>query len=86
MDVRTAEEYAAEHIPGAINVPSESIDAGGEAPADLPDKDAVLLIYCRTGRRSKQAAGQLVELGYTNVYDFGGINDWPYDTTTESGG
>ena len=83
VDVRTAEEYAAEHIPNAMNIPNETIDSGGEAPDGLPDLDAVLLIHCRTGIRSKQAADKLVELGYTNLYDFGGINNWPYDTVTE---
>ena len=81
VDVRRADEYADTHIPGAILVPNESI--GEEQPELLPDKDAVLLIHCRTGIRSKQASDKLVELGYTNVYDFGGIVDWPYET--ESG-
>lgn len=81
VDVRTAEEYSEKHIPGAVLVPVESI---GEAPPEaLPDKDAVLLVHCRTGIRSKQASDKLVELGYTHIYDFGGIVDWPYDT--ESG-
>lgn len=78
VDVRTAEEYAENHIPGAVLVPNESI--GDEAPEALPDKDAVLLVHCRTGVRSKQASDKLVKLGYTRVYDFGGIVDWPYDT------
>lgn len=81
VDVRRADEYAAAHIPGAILVPNETI--AQEAASMLPDKDAVLLIYCRTGIRSKQAANKLVKQGYKNVYDFGGIVDWPYDT--ESG-
>ena len=78
VDVRTAEEYAQKHIPEAINVPNESI--GDEAPSELADKEAVILVYCRTGRRSADAAGKLAGLGYTNVYDFGGIVDWPYET------
>lgn len=81
VDVRTEEEYNAEHIPDSILVPNESI--GDEAPEALPDKDAVLLVHCRTGVRSKQASDKLVELGYQNVYDFGGIADWPYDTVSE---
>lgn len=78
VDVRTAEEYAAGYIPAAVNLPVENI--GEEPPELLPDKDAVLLVYCRSGRRSKAAADQLVELGYTKVYDFGGIIDWTYET------
>lgn len=81
VDVRTKEEYAAGHIPGAVLVPNESI--AGEPPAALPDKDAVLLVHCRTGVRSKQAADKLAAMGYTQVYDFGGIVDWTYPT--ESG-
>ena len=78
VDVRTAEEYADKHIPGAVLVPNESI--GAEPPAGLPDKDAVLLVYCRTGVRSKQASHKLEALGYTQIYDFGGIVDWKYET------
>lgn len=81
VDVRTAEEYTEKRIPGAVLVPVETI--GGELPEALPDKDAVLLVHCRTGVRSKRASGKLVKLGYTQVYDFGGIVDWPYET--ESG-
>lgn len=80
VDVRTAEEYAEGHVPGALLVPLESI--GGQAPAALPDQKATLLVYCRSGRRSAQAAAKLAELGYGHVYDFGGILDWPYDTET----
>ena len=83
VDVRTQEEYDAKHIPGAILVPNESI--GSEQPEALPDKEAVLLIHCRTGIRSKQASEKLVSLGYTHVYDFGGIESWPYDTVSETG-
>lgn len=82
VDVRTEEEYNAAHIPNAILVPNESI--GEAAPDALPDKDAVLLIHCRTGVRSKQASDKLVKLGYTKVYDFGGIADWPYETVSEN--
>ncbi|MDO4276667.1 MAG: rhodanese-like domain-containing protein [Eubacteriales bacterium] len=81
VDVRRADEYAESHVPGAILVPNETIEQ--EAADALPDKEAVLLIYCRSGNRSKQASDKLVEMGYTQVYDFGGIIDWPYDT--ESG-
>lgn len=78
LDVRTAQEYAEGYIPNAVNLPNEEI--GGEPPEQVPDKDAVLLVYCRSGRRSKDAADKLVALGYTNVYDFGGIIDWTYET------
>ena len=77
-DVRRAEEYAAAHIPGAINVPNEEIvDA---PPAALPQLDATVIVYCRSGARSKDAADKLLALGYTNILDMGGILDWPYDT------
>ena len=78
VDVRTAEEYGQGHVPGAVLLPNE--DIGDADPEALPDKDAVLLVYCRSGRRSKAASDKLVALGYENVYDFGGIIDWPYDT------
>lgn len=78
VDVRQPDEYAAGHIPGAILVVNEEI--GDQAPENLPDKDAELLVYCRSGRRSKEAAQKLVDLGYTKVYEFGGILDWPYET------
>ena len=81
VDVRTADEYAEAHIPGAILIPNESI--GDTEPALLPDKDARIMVYCRSGNRSAQAAAKLVKMGYTNVYDFGGIKDWTYET--ESG-
>lgn len=81
VDVRRTDEYAEKHIPGAILVPLESI--GSEPPELLPNKDATLLIHCRTGIRSKQASDKLIALGYKNIYDFGGIVDWPYET--ESG-
>ena len=78
VDVRTAEEFAAGHIEGAINVANESI--GTEMPEALPDKDATILVYCRSGRRSADAAAKLTAIGYTHVYDMGGIIDWPYGT------
>jgi rhodanese-related sulfurtransferase len=81
LDVRTAAEYEEAHIPGAILLPNEEIQ--DTPPAALPVTDAEILVYCRSGNRSAQAAAKLVEMGYTNVYDFGGIRDWPYET--ESG-
>lgn len=78
VDVRRADEFAAGHIPGAINVPNESI--GTEKPKELPDTGATLLIYCRTGIRAADASGKLVKAGYTKVYDMGGIVDWTYET------
>lgn len=85
VDVRTAQEYANGHIPGAINIPVENI--GSEKPAELTDADAQLIVYCRTGVRSKQASDRLVELGYQHVNDMGGIVDWNGDTVagTEPG-
>ena len=78
VDVRTAEEYGESHIPGAVLVPLDTI--GSQRPAALPETGAELLIYCRSGVRSKAAAEQLAALGYQQVYDFGGIIDWPYET------
>lgn len=77
LDVRTQEEYDESHIPGAILIPNTEIEARAES--ELPDKDQKILVYCRSGRRSKLAAEILVELGYTNIYEFGGIIDWPYE-------
>ena len=81
LDVRTQEEYDAGHIAGAILLPNETITET-EQPDILPDLNAEILIYCRSGNRSAQAAKKLVAQGYTNVYDFGGIIDWPYETVT----
>ena len=81
VDVRRADEYAAGHIPGAILIPNESI--GTEKPEQLPDKDQIILIYCRSGNRSKQAAQKLADMGYTNIYEFGGINTWTGEVVTE---
>ena len=81
LDVRTEEEFAQGHIPGAILIPDYEIRE--EAESSLPDKDALILVYCRSGRRSKNAAQILAELGYTNSREFGGILDWPYETVTE---
>lgn len=74
LDVRTKEEYASGHIPGAICIPNETIYK--ERPEQLPDLDQIILVYCRSGNRSKRAARMLYEMGYTNVYEFGGIIDW----------
>ena len=78
LDVRRPDEYAEGHIPGAINVPNEEI--GTANISELPDKSQLILVYCRSGRRSKIASEELVKLGYTNVKEFGGIIDWPYET------
>ena len=81
IDARTEEEFAAGHIANAILIPEYEI--AERAEAELPNKDALILVYCRSGRRSKIASEELVKLGYTNVKEFGGIIDWPYETTTE---
>lgn len=77
LDVRTQEEYDEKHIPGAVLLPNTEIEAKAEDM--LTDKAQLILVYCRSGRRSKQAAEALVKLGYTNVKEFGGIIDWPYE-------
>ncbi|MBR3681499.1 MAG: rhodanese-like domain-containing protein [Clostridia bacterium] len=74
LDVRRADEFAEGHIPGAINVANEEI--GTEEIPELPDKSQLILVYCRSGRRSKEASEKLVKLGYTNIVEFGGILDW----------
>ena len=74
VDLRRPDEFAEGHIEGAINVPNEGI--AEEMPEELPDKNQLLLIYCRTGRRSKEASEKLAKIGYKNVYEFGGINTW----------
>lgn len=81
LDVRRDDEFAAGHIPNAINVPNEIIGDG--EIAELPDKDQMILVYCRSGNRSKQAAQKLVDLGYTNIIEFGGIISWEGDIETE---
>ena len=80
LDVRTAQEYSERHIPGAINIANESI--GTEDIPELPDKDQLILVYCRSGNRSKQASEKLVKLGYTNIIEIGGITSWPGETVT----
>ena len=77
LDVREQDEYDAGHIPGAILIPYTQIEE--KAKEMLPDKDQLILVYCRSGRRSKIAAEALAELGYTNIKEFGGIIDWPYE-------
>ena len=78
LDTRTQSEYDESHIPGAILIPYDEILEKAESV--LKDKDQLILVYCRSGRRSKLAAEDLVKLGYTNIKEFGGINDWPYET------
>lgn len=78
LDVRAQEEYDEGHIPGAIVIPHTEIE--DRAEEEMPDKGQLILVYCRSGRRSKIAAEALVELGYTNIREFGGILDWPYET------
>ena len=77
LDVRAQEEYDQGHIPGAIVIPHTQIEDMAEA--NLPRKDQLILVYCRSGRRSKMAAVKLVEMGYTYIKEFGGILDWPYE-------
>lgn len=81
LDVRRPDEYQAGHIPGAINIPNETI--GSEELPQLPDKDQTILVYCRSGNRSKQASEKLAALGYTQVLEFGGILDWTGQVVTE---
>lgn len=78
LDVRTAQEYSEKHIPSAINIANEFI--GTEDIPELPDKDQLILVYCRSGNRSKQASEKLVKLGYTNIVEIGGINSWLGET------
>lgn len=77
VDVRTEEEFRQGHIPNAVLIPNETILF--EDPKELPDKSAKILVYCRSGRRSRDAAEKLIEMGYTDVYDFGGIIHWSYE-------
>ena len=81
VDVRRPDEFAKGHIPGAINVPNESI--ADEQPAELPDLDQVLLVYCQTGRRSAAASKKLADIGYTRVLEFGGIMTWKGEVVTD---
>ena len=79
LDVREQSEFDAGHIPGAVLLPVGTITKD-TAAAVIPELDAVVLVYCRSGNRSKTASKALVNLGYTNIYEFGGINTWPYET------
>lgn len=81
LDVRTESEFDSGHIPNAILIPDDEI--AQKAEAALTDKNATILVYCRSGRRSALASKELASLGYTDVYDFGGINDWEYEIVTE---
>lgn len=80
LDVRTVEEFEERHIPGAINIPNETISS--EEIPELPDKNQLILVYCRSGNRSKQASQKLAQQGYTNIVEFGGINDWTGETVS----
>ena len=82
LDVRTRKEYDQGHIPGAVLIPNTEIEA--KAADLLPDKGQLILVYCRSGRRSKLAAQSLAALGYTNIREFGGILDWPYEVVKEN--
>ena len=82
LDVRTQEEYAQAHIPGAICIPNETI--GSDEIPELPNQNQLILVYCRSGNRSKQASEKLAKLGYTNIVEFGGINTWTGETVSGS--
>ena len=82
LDVRRPDEFAAGHIPNAINVPNESI--GTTEIPELPNKEQMILVYCRSGRRSKEASEKLVKLGYSNILEFGGILDWKGEIIVET--
>ena len=79
LDVREQDEYDGGHIPGAVLLPVGTIDETTAAQV-IPEKDSTVLVYCRSGNRSKTASSALADLGYTNIYEFGGINTWPYET------
>ena len=81
LDVRRPDEFAAGHIPNAINVPNETI--GTDEIPELPNKDQLIMVYCRSGRRSKEASEKLVKLGYTNIVEIGGILDWKGEIVTD---
>ena len=81
LDVRTEQEFAAGHIPNAILIPNETI--GMQEIPLLPDKDQLIMVYCRSGNRSKQASSKLIQLGYTNIIEIGGINSWPGEIVTD---
>ena len=79
LNVREQDEYDSGHIPGAVLLPVGTIDEDTAAEV-IPEKDSTVLVYCRSGNRSKTASAALADLGYTNIYEFGGINTWPYET------
>ena len=79
LDVREQDEYDSGHIPGAVLLPVGTIDEETAAEV-IPETDSTVLVYCRSGNRSKTASSTLAELGYSNIYEFGGINTWPYET------
>jgi rhodanese-related sulfurtransferase len=81
VDVRTEEEYREKRIPNSLLLPVTEVEK--LAPTMLPNKDATILLYCRSGRRSREAATTLVAMGYSHVYDFGGIINWPYETVSD---
>ncbi|WP_337601613.1 rhodanese-like domain-containing protein [Dysosmobacter welbionis] len=81
LDVREQDEYDSGHIPGAVLLPVGTIDKDTAAEV-IPETDSTVLVYCRSGNRSKTASSTLAKLGYTNIYEFGGINTWPYETET----
>ena len=81
LDVREQDEYDSGHVPGAVLLPVGTIDETTAAQV-IPEKDSTVLVYCRSGNRSKTASAALAELGYTNIYEFGGINTWLYETET----
>ena len=80
IDVRTAEEHAQKHIPGSLSIPLDTIEK--HAPTKLKDKEAKILVYCQSGRRSSAACNYLAREGYTNVHNMGGIQSWPYETSS----
>lgn len=80
LDVRTEQEFEERHIPDAINVPNEMI--GKDEIPELPNKEQLIMVYCRSGNRSKQASEKLVKLGYSNIVEFGGMKDWPGETVS----
>ena len=82
LDVQEQDEYDSGHIPGAVLLLVGSIDKDTAAEV-IPEKDSTILVYCRSGNRSKQAADKLARLGYTNIVEFGGINSWPGEIVTE---
>ena len=81
LDVRRLDEFSSGHIPGALNIPVEEIS--DVPPAELPDKEQLVMVYCRSGNRSKAAAQKLADMGYSNVVEFGGINTWPGDVVAD---